>query len=505
MGESSLGQPSTQAKRLDLTQRAFWLPIVLIDLLLLLALGKIALVAGLVMAGVAAFAVMRRVEWLLALLLYGMPLFDPLQLQNDQASLLLIGLRLFFLLGWLMLLLGAHQLRPMNSLSATVTPILKHPATWVVLLLPLWLWIGLGWSESPVYGAAKLKSFLLANLFFYLGATFLWPLWASRRALDGLIRAGIFIGGMIAAIGMAIVFGVQNEVLTGTIAFTGDTETSRLAWLGFNPIWLARFLAAWCCLLLWAVSRRQIPPLLGTLLALVGLFLIIRTGSRGPLAALLLSPLALLLLPRRVSLKRVAHRLWPAVALVCLVVILLVLFLPAEQQAAMVAVLVRSPLGAVLANESISDGVTHLLGDQLLSDRSSLLRRALIETAWQELHDTLPWGTGIGGFSAAMFSRDIRIYPHNLEIELLFENGWPGLLLMLIFLVLMWRIAFRLAQNTGPTGSTIRWIWLLFAMAFLNAQISGDLSGNSHLWFWGGMIVAMQICCRNKAVTRHIR
>lgn len=501
MGEVLVGRSSCRFGSGIPPSRAFWLPIIAIDLILLICLSKITLIAGLFLAVVAAIGFLRRVEWLLALLLYGMPLFDPLHLQNDQASLLLIALRLFFCFGWLSLLLGGHGLRPLNSLSETIGPVLKQPATLLMLLLPLWLWAALGWSEAPVYGAEKLKSFLLANLFLYLAGTLLWPVWSDRRGLDGFIRAVVCVGSAIAAIGLAVASGFHHEILTGTVGSHNLSEASRLAWLGSNPIWLARFLAAWCVFLIWAITRQKIHLLVGGALFLIGLYLIIRTGSRGPLAALILSPLAQLLLPGGARLRRHMRRFLPAIALLCLLIIVFTLLLPAEQKATLVAVMIRSPLGAVLANETVADGMDSLLGDQLLTDRSSLFRRGLIETAWQQLRGTLPWGAGTGGFAAVMFGFDFRIYPHNLEIELLFENGWPGLLLMVMFLFLIWRLAFRLAAGGGEAASTVRWLWFLFVMALLNAQVSGDLTGNSHLWFWSGMIVAMQICCKNRTLT----
>ena len=388
--------------------------------------------------------------------------------------------------------------------------------TLLAILLPIWIWIGLAWTAAPEYGGEKMKSFLLANLFFYFCATALWPIWSTRQGLDRFIRAGILFGGIVAAAGAAVALGFNHELLTGTLGSLHDAPAGRLAWLGFNSIWLARILAAWCLLLLWGISRKQVEPLPGGILVVVGLALVIRTGSRGPLAALLLSPLGLLLLPpyrplrdsahRRVVARR-AFRLLPVFGWIAIIIVMLLLFLPAEQKATLLAVVLRSPIGTVLSSDRVGEGMASLFGDHLFTDRSSLFRKGLIESALTHMRDSLPVGSGSGGFAALLFGRDFRIYPHNIELELLFENGWIGLLLFLMFLALIYRLARKLAVGcstsaiaTAGSTSTVRWLWVLFTMALLNGQVSGDLSGNEHIWFWGGMIVALHICCTNRPV-----
>ena len=101
MVENGAYRPPSPMIRTSALWRSFWVPLIVIDLILLLCLSKITLVAALVLSFVVAVAWLRRSEWLLALMLYGMPLFDPLLLNNEQASLLLICLRLLFLLGWI--------------------------------------------------------------------------------------------------------------------------------------------------------------------------------------------------------------------------------------------------------------------------------------------------------------------------------------------------------------------------------------------------------------------
>ena len=146
----------------------------------------------------------------------------------------------------------------------------------------------------------------------------------------------------------------------------------------------------------------------------------------------------------------------------------------------------------------MGEGVSRTVSERFLQDPSSVFRTQLARSSLDALLLALPWGTGTGGFSTAVFLRDFRIYPHNLEVEVLFENGLPGLLLLLLFLLLTWKCAIRLSRQVSEG----RWLWVLFVMALLNAQVSGDLPLNEGIWFWGGMIVALSLATREMSGQR---
>ncbi len=477
----TLVHPRTAAQ----SQRAFWVLALALDLLLLILLPKILAVWIGIVTLLITLHFARRVEWLLAFVLLGMPLLDPIRLPEGLADGLLIGLRLLFVIAWLLALRRAGGERGVSA-ALSVGRVLRDPRTQLVLFLAVWIWVGLLWTDAPEYGGGKARSYTLTGTFLFLAAYLLWPFWAQRWGIDRFLVAALIVGGLVAVVGLAVSLGVAPEALQGNVGHQQGAPTERLAWLGTNAIWLARIMAVWLLLLLWAAERRVLHPVVAGLLVVGALFLILRTGSRGPLVALLASPLALVLLPRRAPGHRSQRGLSVALVTACLVITLVVLMMPVEEKARVTAAVLRSPIGMLLGAEGVGAGASQAVGERLLQDPSTVYRTELARRCIETLADALPWGSGTGGFSTAIFLRDFRIYPHNLEAELLFENGLPGLMLLLLFLLLTWRAARRSAAR----DNRVRWFWVLFAMAWLNAQVSGDITLNEGVWFWGGMIAA---------------
>ena len=472
--------------------RSFWILVLIADLLLLLLLPKVFWVAGTLMGLLLIAGALRRIEGLVAFMLLGGPLLDPLSSDAFSAVDVHVPIRILFLIAWFMLLARSGQVERPVTPGAAFGPACTDARTLTLLLLTLIVWCGLLWTGAPNYGLLKAKSFLITSVSLYLCAVLLWPLWRGERGLDRLIMAGIWIGGLIAIIGAATVLGLAPEILIGDVGRHLGATQSRLAWLGSNSIWLARILATWIILLLWAAQRRNLPGALAAVLALIGLGLILRTGSRGPLVALILAPGALLLLPRPKLRRGLIKRVTALLAVMLLLGGTVWFLLPPEEQARVAGALLRSPTGALLGDGGVGAGITRTLSERLLQDPSSVYRLQLARQSLTALRAALPWGTGTGGFATAVFLRDFRIYPHNLEVELLFENGLLGLFLVLLFLMLVWRAA----RSQAARDDAMPWLWVLFVMGWLNAQVSGDISLNTGLFFWAGMITARRLAAR---------
>jgi O-antigen ligase len=442
--------------------RAFWLLVLAIDLVFLVLLAKITYVAAAALGLAVAVAFLARAEWCLAFLFLGGPLLAPLRLTGGEHTALLVGVRAVFFGAWAIAVPHRRE---------TVRRALGDPATLMVLGLALWLWIGLARTPAPDYGDGKAKSFLLSNVMLYLAPLLLWPLWRKRAHLARFLRGGVAIGALFAGVGVLAAFGIVSSGLEGP-------ASGRLAWLATSPIWVARLLAIWIVLLLWAASQRLVPRLPAALLTLLGLWLMLRTGSRGPLVALLVSPLAILLLPSGPGEQRgVRVLLLRVVPAVLLAGLLIVLVLPSADRDQLLAVLARAPAGA-LSQDS---------GGLMLRDPAVVYRSEILARGRMALSDALPWGAGTGSFPALLFLRDFPLYPHNIEVELLIEQGWPGALLFVALLVVTWRRARTLRRLDARAG----WLFVLFAMAWLNAQVSGDLAGNAEIWFWAGLVTAV--------------
>jgi O-antigen ligase len=100
-------------------------------------------------------------------------------------------------------------------------------------------------------------------------------------------------------------------------------------------------------------------------------------------------------------------------------------------------------------------------------------------------------GQGIGSFSLLTLGEDIRLYPHNLFLEVMAELGIIGLVMMGAMLRFAWR-------SLGP-WHVIRddpWrilILMLFMSTFFNAMISGDIADNRVLFGILGLMISPRL------------
>jgi hypothetical protein len=79
-------------------------------------------------------------------------------------------------------------------------------------------------------------------------------------------------------------------------------------------------------------------------------------------------------------------------------------------------------------------------------------------------------GFGIGSFSILILGEDITYYPHNIFLELFFENGLIGLLLFIVILYLFFK-------SFNPNLINLLCVYFLIA-----SLVSGDLPGNNNLF-----------------------
>ncbi|MFC3834804.1 MULTISPECIES: O-antigen ligase family protein [Deinococcus] len=266
-----------------------------------------------------------------------------------------------------------------------------------------------------------------------------------------LIQARDHLRQYLNALGLVCVL-----IVAGTLPALPSivSESGRLA-IGEdgNPIWLAR--AAGIAALWVGVSvltGRLRRPWLWALAPILGI--IVLTGSRGPLASLLIV-LALLLplLVRRVTLPGLAVMLASAGAG------LAVFFNPMV-------------LDGVLARFAREDryGVT--------SGRDTLWA---ITTGWIQ---DVPGGIGLGGLAASLMP--YARYPHNIVLETFAELGWVAGTGLVIALGLA---LYRLARAARSRQFEEVMLLGVFLFALGNALVSGDLTGPKELYIAAALSV----------------
>ena len=107
------------------------------------------------------------------------------------------------------------------------------------------------------------------------------------------------------------------------------------------------------------------------------------------------------------------------------------------------------------------------------NDRPSLFKMALEDID----EKSLILGKGTGNFGYLITSQDVKQYPHNIFVEILYENGLLGLL---FFLFLLIKALFR--NKREYFISTNSYLIITVYYFLLNAQVTGDFDVNSALF-----------------------
>lgn len=223
---------------------------------------------------------------------------------------------------------------------------------------------------------------------------------------------------------LALLGGAYKYVDDGTRLLLNGVE---------NTIWLSRYLslAVFCCLYL---HKGYLKPL-HWLLALIGIYLMFESGSRGPIISLILS----LGIPIWKNNRRLFY--W--------VFILFFLCL----------------LGALIFFKS------RALNFDLANDYSALERLSYFAKLFESKIDPL-WGFGLGNFGWIILNATERVYPHNIFLEIFFEIGIFPTLIFIYLLIKTFQTKYKNA------------IYFLFFISFMNSNFSGDLAGNADLFIF---------------------
>jgi len=106
------------------------------------------------------------------------------------------------------------------------------------------------------------------------------------------------------------------------------------------------------------------------------------------------------------------------------------------------------------------------------------------------------FGTGVGSWPVFYYGNDARAYPHNLLLEITFEEGLLGLAAFVLFFVAIGTTTYRTYQVAGRAFSVVP---IIILYSFTVSMFSGDLDDNRLLWLWAGVALAT---CRNVFLAR---
>ena len=316
------------------------------------------------------------------------------------------------------------------------------------LLLVALMVVGLITTGAPLYGAWKVV--LIAVHWVAVPVAFL-SLMRREAVLESFV-AGLAAGGLMYG---ALLYATEGSPFA---LLTDANRFFRLAVGTQNPIYLGRVLGLSLLAIFWAMGTRinvwfrlalfvSVPPLLGYLAA---------TASKGPILGFLAASAGY-----GAATGTLLGRMFAVVLVVALVLGLMVSY-------------------GAFRTESLAE--LRVVGTAALSvqQRVEGWGRAVEGYLGGGLPEML-FGGGTGDFAHFDRGTDVRHYPHNVFLEVLYENGVAGLSLLLWFL--LWPL-FRLSRLSGRALSAPRFRRLVplgigfYTFTLANAQVTGDVSTN---------------------------
>lgn len=288
-----------------------------------------------------------------------------------------------------------------------------------LLAFIVWAALGLVWSADRYETLLALNEFLLGPLIFFLVAMAL-----TRDDTEKLLRFNLIIGAAVALVGLLLFTFIQTDRVRSTFPHP-------------NPFaaYAAVITLAGLFLFLQYRDRRLIVPLLimGDAIAL--------SGSRGTWLACLAA--MAVVLARMQSHQRLD--LVKLLAWFLLLVVVTSMFITA------IAPIVQQHVSGFLEGSAMGRRIfeSSILRPQSLGSSSSG-RLSFWGVAWRMALDNPLAGVGLGNYHTAYFlywpgDQNYSRFTHNYYLQTAAETGWPGMLLLLGFLVpLFGRVWWRL-------------------------------------------------------------
>jgi len=328
----------------------------------------------------------------------------------------------------------------------------------VFLALAFLLLFGMLYTSAPKYGFEKSTRFATFGLI-----TFLAPVVLTHSIKD--IRS---IMWMLVVIGVIVATGtiVGQQIPVFGFSRTGFLESDVIT-TGENiaPAAIIAFIFA-----IMPNTSKRLKTFSIALIPMVVVAMIL-TGSRGPLVGLVLIWLAAVFICHRETSKT-----WQLFIVGAIVIILMISFAKLPEQ-------VTGRIARLWSG-------SYELGTDV-SKRTNLFSWAL-----ERFPERPVFGHGTGSFAVGYGGQDVRLYPHNIIIESLYEQGLAGGITLILFVWLIfrrWKHAsklVRLYELDIGIFQIVHTAGLLFLFSFIQAMKSGDLDSNRFMFFQAGMVVA---------------
>ena len=340
-------------------------------------------------------------------------------------------------------------------------PIFPKNITIVHFLFIVILGISVLYTPAPNYGKEKFFYFLIITSALLFSPIIMKQIgYKFEKIFDIILYSAFFYS----VFHLAILFlRIAKGDMEGVLRFT----------IGGNPIAVSRTLGVG--ILFWIVnfsynsrkqSFRDLFPIITIFIAMLS------TNSRGPLLSLFVTIIVYIFLFTKKPLKNSII----IIGSMGLILSISLLLLPEQ---------LTQRYSKVLEKEL----VVGQQGIQYVSNTNSRFQAWRSSIAHLSEHPGhLFTGFGLGAFPKLAMDRDIRGYPHNIFIEVLYESGLIGLLLISIFFIAI--ATYPLKQIlSGNYSKELAAFYLAFIFFLTGAQLSGDLNDNRIIWLFAGFIL----------------
>ena len=372
---------------------------------------------------------------------------QPIDKIVDLTGVMLAGLAIGLSLRLLHRSAGLERWRPIGSLSGLKLPIILYFVFAAVVAASYFE------TSAPHYGGSKLLRFLgIGTLLFFSSFVLI------REERDLRRVALLFVGcGMITAVQ------ILAHLETRNAAAMGDEDITRIGagWLmGMTIVLLLYFRFIERDYLHRTVVIIGLPLLVAGLVASV---------ARGPMVALAL------VVPINFFLTLKSRKLGTSIAMILLAVV-------STYGAFSVLLTVAPERTQAKLNELVR------LAEGESGSGSAVKRIPFYKTALFAIPAHPLLGRGIGSWSVYYYGSDTRNYPHNMFLEVAFEEGLLGLGILWLFLAAVGDSSLHLLRVTGPRYAAFPSL-VLFSVAV--GMFSGDIDDDRMVWFWAGLTLAV--------------
>ncbi len=315
-------------------------------------------------------------------------------------------------------------------------------------------------TSNREYGFEKFQYLILSVILFYLPKLLL----NNQIEILVILKAIFFFGITLVVYGF---LQLKDFIGIDTIHYSG-----RFSIMGWNPIWIARYLSYAVLIEIFLLIKFWSLENIGkvTIIVVIMLFqtyLIILTGSRGPLLGLIIGSFTFLITQVKLNIKKI------------------ILF-------SLIILIILGTLGLIIPQES-NNRITSNNDQGKLTAAIRLL--ANLHAIKLFLSNSI-FGIGFGSFSFGGEFIETLHYPHNIFTELLAETGIIGFML---FVIIMLSILLKyLKEAKGKHEIPVSIIFSLFIAALINANLSGHIGGNSYLWLFLGLMHYASYSITNK-------